>query len=99
MATPGATQDAAGNRRKSERANNRMSISWSVNINPQFSSGRTLLRIHPDGNSSGTQGCIGVLSNVGECFELIQKLFEQKKTLTLLVNHDNNNSNINNPQA
>ncbi|HMI63785.1 MAG TPA: hypothetical protein VK518_22875, partial [Puia sp.] len=28
--------------------------------NPQFTTGRTLERIHPDGRKPGTQGCIGL---------------------------------------
>jgi RHS repeat-associated protein len=35
-------------------------VGFSYNLNPQFKTGRTLLRMHPDGNKEGTLGCIGV---------------------------------------
>jgi RHS repeat-associated protein len=35
-------------------------VGFSYNLNPTFSTGRTLLRMHPDGNKEGTLGCIGV---------------------------------------
>ena len=33
---------------------------WSLDLTPNFETDRTLLRIHPDGNITGTLGCIGV---------------------------------------
>ncbi|WP_294315629.1 DUF6443 domain-containing protein [uncultured Chryseobacterium sp.] len=39
---------------------NRDGVGFSFNLNPQFSTGRSLLRIHPDGNNEGTLGCIGM---------------------------------------
>jgi hypothetical protein len=33
---------------------------WKVNLDPQFQTNRTDLRIHPDGPPPGTQGCIGI---------------------------------------
>jgi hypothetical protein len=33
---------------------------WSCNIKPNFHSSRKNLRIHPDGNVYGTEGCIGI---------------------------------------
>jgi hypothetical protein len=32
---------------------------WSLDLDPTFQTDRTLLRIHPDGNVPGTEGCIG----------------------------------------
>lgn len=43
----GAFKDAAGN-------------AWFCPISPDFASGRKGLGIHPDGNVSGTEGCIGL---------------------------------------
>ncbi len=34
---------------------------WFQYLDPQFSSDRTDLGIHPDGNKSGTLGCIGIV--------------------------------------
>ncbi|MBW8523546.1 RHS repeat-associated core domain-containing protein [Chryseobacterium chendengshani] len=39
---------------------NRDGIGFSYNLNPQFDTGRSLLRIHADGNKEGTRGCIGM---------------------------------------
>ncbi|MBI4378658.1 MAG: hypothetical protein HY578_06145 [Nitrospinae bacterium] len=36
---------------------------WSLDLNPEFQTGRTLLRIHPDQPPTGTLGCIGVNCN------------------------------------
>jgi len=33
---------------------------WSLDLEPNFSTDRTLLRIHPDQNPPGTAGCIGI---------------------------------------
>ena len=32
---------------------------WSLDLDPNFRTDRSLLRIHPDGNVPGTEGCIG----------------------------------------
>jgi RHS repeat-associated protein len=42
---------------------NNNNIGFSFNLNPSFSTGRTDLRIHPDGNNEGTLGCIGMSGN------------------------------------
>ncbi|WP_430613531.1 hypothetical protein [Flavobacterium sp. JP2137] len=42
---------------------NRDGVGFSYNLNPEFSTGRSLLRIHPDGNNEGTLGCIGLSGN------------------------------------
>lgn len=39
----------------------RNGVGFSMDLNPSFNTGRSLLRIHPDGgNYTGTQGCIGL---------------------------------------
>ncbi|WP_342113467.1 hypothetical protein [Pseudoduganella sp. OTU4001] len=73
---------------------------WSVDLEPLFSSRRTALRIHPDGNLPGTQGCIGILDSVHECYDdLFQLLAKEDKRLLLLVNHDSNNPHLNDTQS
>jgi hypothetical protein len=42
---------------------NKDGVGFSFNLNPQFNTGRTDLRIHPDGNNEGTLGCIGISGN------------------------------------
>lgn len=40
--------------------NDRSGVGWSLDLEPLFITGRTLLRIHPDGNVPGSLGCIAV---------------------------------------
>lgn len=42
------------------RGMTRDGIGFSFNLDPQFNTNRSLLRIHPDGNNEGTLGCIGL---------------------------------------
>jgi RHS repeat-associated protein len=36
-------------------------VGFSLNVDPQFKTGRSLIRIHPDGGKfAGTQGCVGL---------------------------------------
>ena len=42
---------------------NKDGVGFSYFLNPQFDTGRSELRIHPDGNNEGTQGCIGLSGN------------------------------------
>jgi hypothetical protein len=49
-------------------------VGFSVDLHPQFSTTRTLLRIHPDGNVPGTEGCIGITRDVRECYETLKRL-------------------------
>lgn len=37
-------------------------LEWFVPLTPHFSTGRTGLGIHPDGNVPGTLGCVGITS-------------------------------------
>ena len=47
-------------------------VGFSVDLNPLFHTDRTLLRIHPDGNVSGTLGCIGITdADVAGCYKAI----------------------------
>ena len=47
----------------SESGFNKDGVSFTYDLNPEFDTGRTLLRIHPDGNKEGTLGCIGLSGN------------------------------------
>jgi RHS repeat-associated protein len=47
-------------RTRTNPAMTREGIGWSLNLDPNFETERTLLRIHPDGNVPGTEGCIGI---------------------------------------
>ena len=52
-------------------------VGFSVDLNPQFKTNRTLLRIHPDGNVAGTQGCIGITEEVRECYHALKRLLPE----------------------
>lgn len=47
---------------------------WSLNLDPNFETERDLLRIHPDGNVPGTEGCIGI-----SCGSLAADLYNDLK--------------------
>ena len=64
---------------------------WSADLEPRFCTNRTLLRIHPDGNVPGTEGCIGILEGVDRCFDDLHSALASapSQRLTLLVDHNN----------
>lgn len=64
----------------------REGVGFSVDLTPLFSTDRTLLRIHPDGNKPGTAGCIGITRDVRECYEALKRLIPPPHgTCSLLV--------------
>lgn len=68
---------------------NRDGVGFSMNLNPQFSTWRTLERIHPDGRVPGTQGCIGLQVDANQ-------LQEFRSTMSkYLSTHANIHVNVN----
>ena len=69
-------------------------VGFSLNLEPQFKTGRKLLRIHPDGGKFfGTQGCIGLTcgkDGLLEFKEIIEKVLSKQKDIPLNVNILNN---------
>jgi len=59
-APPNGDYTVDGPRLRSESGFTRDGFGFSFNLNPTFETGRTLLRIHPDGNNTGTLGCVGL---------------------------------------
>lgn len=64
---PNGRYSATNLRARSNSSMVRDDVGFSVDLNPQFKTGRELLRIHPDGESAGrwwlnngTEGCIGL---------------------------------------
>ena len=53
-------------------------VGFSVDLSdiwdPYLRRQRTLLRIHPDGADPGTAGCVGILSDVASCRDLLRDL-------------------------
>jgi hypothetical protein len=77
---------------KYPRNNNAMvkdGVGYSINLLPLFNTNRNLLRIHPDGNRIGTEGCIGLTGDysVQKSFvNLFQPLYEAYGNILLNVN-------------
>lgn len=75
---------------------NKDGVGFSFNLNPQFDTGRTELRIHPDGNSEGTKGCIGmpgermILTNFRDN---IKNIIRSKRSISTQVMINNNPNN------
>ncbi len=72
-------------------------VGFSLNLNPQFKTGRTDLRIHPDGGDwFGTQGCIGLTCGKGGLIEfrgLMQSILSNQSNILLNINILNNPNN------
>ena len=63
-------------------------IGFSINVDPTFRTGRTLLRIHPDGNLPGTEGCIGLTGNASalkDFVNIMKPLYEKGGFVNLSV--------------
>ncbi len=72
-------------------------VGFSYNLNPTFSTGRTLLRMHPDGNKEGTLGCIGISGGASTLIELrknvnlVLKYKTSVPTVISITGNPNNN--------
>jgi len=80
---------ASNFRERTEVAMVRDGVGFSVDLSDTWDSelGRTrsLLRIHPDGNLPGTQGCVGILDKVKECRDHLAARLASGATRTLEV--------------
>ena len=98
------TVDTYRNRRKDKDYNpgmNILGVGFSFNLNPQFETERSLLRIHPDGNNKGTLGCIGVTGTQEELLEFektLKNLLKQKRNIQATINIENNPNNSKPPK-
>jgi hypothetical protein len=71
-------------------------VGFSYNLNPQFSTGRSLLRIHPDGNIEGTLGCIGLSGNgqnLNRFKNALNGHLQKRSSLNVNINIYNNPNN------
>jgi hypothetical protein len=71
-------------------------VGFSFNLNPQFSTGRDLLRIHPDGNNEGTLGCIGLSGDATQLNAFstaVQGLLQNNTSIPATINITNNPNN------
>ena len=62
-APPNGNYTVDNPRSRNESSYKRDGFGFSFNLNPQFNTQRQDLRIHPDGNTLGTLGCVGLQSN------------------------------------
>ena len=78
------------------RGMNSDGVGFSFNLNPQFSTNRSDLRIHPDGNNEGTLGCIGLSGNATQLSALstaVQGFLQNKTSTPATINITNNPNN------
>ncbi|MBA3649696.1 MAG: RHS repeat-associated core domain-containing protein [Chitinophagales bacterium] len=83
-------------RLRTESGFTRDDFGFSFNLNPQFETQRTLLRIHPDGNTSGTLGCIGLqcTGTQGKSFyNLLSNEVNRNGAMNLNINITDNPNN------
>ena len=75
---------------------NNNSVGFSFNLNPTFDTGRTDLRLHPDGNNEGTLGCVGLSGDNNELTQfrdLLRNALDRNGTIQATINIDNNPNN------
>ena len=62
------------------------SVDLSDKWDPALKRTRSLLRIHPDGNLPGTQGCVGIISKVQGCHDQLQAMLTGRtRTLEVVI--------------
>jgi len=101
------TADNPRNPRNGQDGMTRNGVSFSFDLNPLFETGRTALRIHPDGPTYlGTMGCIGLTCEADELNDFYDKVnnyltnyAESNGSINVSFNADNNpNHNGDGPQ-
>lgn len=59
---------------------------FSLDVDPLSPNGRDLLRIHPDGNGPGTEGCIGVACAYSDpLYEALNNYFNGNSSIPIWV--------------
>jgi YD repeat-containing protein len=84
---PRGTYDVTFPRIRNHPGMIRQGFGFSFNLEPKFPTNRSHIRIHPDGNNPGTQGCIGVMGTRSELEKMYRLLSElvRKEDLDLIV--------------
>jgi hypothetical protein len=73
-------------RARNDAAMVRGGVGFSVDLVPLFPTSRSLLRIHPDGNVPGTQGCVGITDvDVSGCYDAFKWLLPGQREAVLHV--------------
>ncbi|OGS19840.1 MAG: hypothetical protein A2252_04925 [Elusimicrobia bacterium RIFOXYA2_FULL_39_19] len=60
-------------------------LGWSVDLKPNFSTDRDLIRIHPDQPPYGTEGCIGIEGDTRYLYNAIQGYLSLQTSFTVQV--------------
>jgi hypothetical protein len=85
---PSGYHRATNFRVRDHKAMVRNGVGFSVDLadkwDPVLGRMRTLMRIHPDGNLPGTEGCVGILDKVSECSEQLAAMFPSSTTVRWL---------------
>jgi len=88
-APPNGNYTVNGGRLRTEEGYRRDGFGFSFNVEPTFQTGRSLLRIHPDGNLPGTLGCVGL-----KCSAIQGKIFYNQVNAVTTNGSINLNINI-----
>lgn len=84
---PRGIYDVTFPRRREHPGMVRQGFGFSFNLEPKFPTNRSHIRIHPDGNNPGTEGCIGVMGTRSELEKMYRLLSElvRREDLDLIV--------------
>jgi hypothetical protein len=64
---------------------------WFQLLSPQFSTNRTELGIHPDGNKIGTKGCIGLIdANTKAWYDAFKSIGKDNYTAVEVIDNSQN---------
>lgn len=75
---------------------NKNGVGFSFYLDPQFSTRRSHLRIHPDGNKPGTLGCVGLDGTKDELIQVrdkIREILHHQKSIDTVIKITGNPNN------
>jgi hypothetical protein len=73
-APPNGNYTVNNPRIRTESGFSRDGVGFSFDLNPTFQTGRSLLRIHPDGNNTGTLGCVGLQCGTNQLMQFYKNV-------------------------
>jgi hypothetical protein len=92
---------ASNFQKRTDQAMTRDGVGFSVDLSDKYDPVakrmRSLLRIHPDGGSPGTAGCIGIASRVAECRDHLKAMLSDpgsSASLLVVRSPDNQLNNL-----
>ncbi len=88
---PEGTYKASELKRRTEKSmKDTKGLGWSVNLDPNFKTDKEYLRIHPDGNKPGTEGCIGIKGDTKYLYNNLKDYFKIQNTFTVRIKYGKN---------